>query len=112
MGQYHKLYNLTKKEMIHPREIGNGLKLTEQIGHDYSTSSALFLLVANSNGRGGGDAPPHPMIGRWAGDRIVVQGDYAVETDPGFTDREPRVIFEDISKEVWDMLETVFAETE
>ena len=73
MGQYHKVYNLDRKEFIHPHKIDCGLKLVEQMGFRGSIADALFLLVANSNGRGGGDVNDHPMIGRWAGDRIVVQ---------------------------------------
>ena len=104
MGQYHKLYNLDKKEYVHGRRIGNGLKLLEQIGHERSTSTALFLLIANSNGRGGGDAKPHPMIGRWAGDRILVQGDYAEASDPAYVSEDALEQFIDISKEVHELL--------
>jgi hypothetical protein len=81
MGQYHYIVNLTKKQFIHPHRIGSGLKLTEQIGWDASPSTALFLLVACSNGRGGGDVTHHPLVGHWAGDRIAIIGDYAQEGD-------------------------------
>jgi hypothetical protein len=104
MGQYHKTYNITKREFIHPHRINNGLKLMEQIGGAKSTADALFLLLANSNGRGGGDARPHPTIGRWAGDQIVVQGDYADEKDPAFISEEEREGYTDISGMVADML--------
>ena len=67
MGQYHTVFNTTKKECINAHGIDNGMKLLEQVGFDKSTSTALWLLLANSNGRGGGDAYDHPMIGRWAG---------------------------------------------
>jgi hypothetical protein len=105
MGQYHKTYNLDKREMISPHGIDNGAKLMEQVGWQGSTSTALFLLLANSNGRGGGDAPEHPLIGRWAGDRVVVQGDYAGKGDPAFIADEAR--FSDISAMVLDMLKVV-----
>ena len=108
MGQYHKVYNIDKKQFIHPHKIGHGLKLLEQVGFDKSASSALFLLLANSNGRGGGDASHHPLIGAWAGDRIVVQGDYARVTDPGYIADVDE--FEDISDNVGDMLGMVFYE--
>ena len=84
MGQYHKVYNIDKGEMINGHGINNGLKLIEQVGHDMSTSTALFLVLANSNGRGGGDVEDHYLIGSWAGDRIVIQGDYAEESDQGY----------------------------
>jgi hypothetical protein len=110
MGQYHKVYNTTKGEMIHPHEIGASLKLMEQCGpnDDCTTSDALFLLLANSNGRGGWDASTHPYIGRWAGDAIVVQGDYANPTDPGYVPEGVRTAYVDISPEVRDMLGKVF----
>ena len=104
MGQYHKLYNTDKKEFVHAHRIDNGLKLLEQVGFEKSTSTALFLLVANSNGRGGGDARHHPMIGRWAGDRIVVQGGYAEPTDQGFIPQDEADKYTDISADVLDLL--------
>jgi hypothetical protein len=104
MGQYHQLYNTDKKEFVHAHHIDNGLKLLEQVGFEKSTSTALFLLVANSNGRGGGDAKPHPMIGRWAGDRIVVQGDYADANDTGYISDDEIKKYTDISADVLDML--------
>ena len=104
MGQYHKVYNIDKGEYINGHGINNGLKLIEQVGHDMSTSTALFLLLANSNGRGGGDVDDHALIGKWAGDRIVIQGDYAEEGDKGFiSDREIEGYL-DISNDVLNML--------
>ena len=50
MGQYHILVNLTKKEFVYPHQIGNGLKLLEQVGFEYSTATALTMLIAASNG--------------------------------------------------------------
>lgn len=106
MGQYYEIYNLDKRELITPHSIGNGAKLIE-FGSSL-TSMALCLLLANSNGKGGGDIyidkeyglnlKPEPFTkekqvayealqsvsGRWAGDRIVIQGDYAKEGEPGF----------------------------
>jgi hypothetical protein len=43
-----------------------------------------MCLLANSNGRGGGDlCSENPIVGSWAGDRIVVAGDYAEIGDKG-----------------------------
>jgi hypothetical protein len=86
------------------------LKLLEQVGFEKSASTALFLLLANSNGRGGGDAKDHPMIGRWAGDRIVIQGDYAVSSDRAFISDEELETFTDISSDVKAMLDHEFTE--
>jgi hypothetical protein len=110
MGQYHKAYNATKKEFIHPHRIDNGLKLMEQVGFDKSTATALFLLLANSNGRGGGDAKVHPLIGHWAGDNIVIQGDYTEPTDAGHIDENTLGTFKDISAQVVEMLNNEFGE--
>lgn len=107
MGQYHEVYNLDKKERIHPHRIDNGLKLYEQVGHIASTSTALFALLANSNGRGGGDFPKHDLIGHWAGDRILVQGDYAEHKDNGYQPADYLEEFTDISEKVADMLKTI-----
>lgn len=112
MGQYHKLVNLDKKEYVHGHQLGTGLKLMEQVGFEKCAASALWLLVAASNGRGGGDAPDNPMIGRWAGDRIAVIGDYIEADDiPGI---DASAIYGaldeyvDISPNVKKLLEAVF----
>ena len=107
MGQYHQVYNLDKKEKIYGRTLDQGLKLMEQCGHQISTSTGVWLLLANSNGRGGGDALKHPLIGRWAGDRLVVQGDYANPDDQSYV--EDTASFTDISCEVNAMLEAEYS---
>lgn len=109
MGQYHMVVNLDKREYLNPHHLGCGLKLWEQLanGGIGGTGGALIVLLACSNGRGGGDfdtdtnwhgpergdlSGPGPMpddyptiarrtIGRWAGDRIAVVGDYAEDKD-------------------------------
>lgn len=85
MGQYWMPVNITKREYIEPHRLGVGMKLWEQVGIDHGTTTALFLLTtAMPEPRGGGDFEPHPAIGRWAGDRIAVVGDYAEDEDiPG-----------------------------
>lgn len=108
MGQYHKLYNIDKKEFVHGHRIDNGLKLMEQCGFDKATSTGLWLLLANSNGRGGGDALKHEFVGRWAGDRVVVQGDYAEPTDQGFLSDEETETYTDISQQVKEMLDAEY----
>lgn len=111
MGQYHKVYNIDKREFIHAHDIDNGLKLLEQCGpmDQPSTSDAVWLLLANSNGRGGGDAPDHPLIGSWAGDRLVVQGDYAVPTDTAYIE-DTESDFTNISAQVAELLSIAFDE--
>lgn len=127
MGQYHILINVDKKEYVHAHRIDNGLKLMEQCGFEKSTSTALWLLLACSNGRGGGDARRHPLIGTWAGDRIAVVGDYHTPDDiPGLNASELHKscypqrdedgnalgpsLFKDISLGVKQMLDAEFME--
>ena len=80
MGQYYHVVNLDKAQYIHPHRMGDGLKLLEFGSSGDGTMLALAVLLAEGNGRGGGDLySSNNIIGSWAGDRIVVAGDYADE---------------------------------
>jgi len=110
MGQYWLPVNLDKREFVNPHKLGAGLKLWEQLVNHPGTGAALIILTAAMpEPRGGGDldleknwhgperfpkhgAEPGPMpedypavakrtIGRWAGDRIALVGDYAHDSD-------------------------------
>ena len=111
MGQYWMVVNLDKKEYVNPHKLGAGLKLWEQLASLPGTGAALIVLcAAMPEQRGGGDfdltdnwhgpertfpehnCSPGPMpsdyqeiarqtIGRWAGDRIALVGDYATNGD-------------------------------
>jgi hypothetical protein len=84
MGQYHSIYNLDKQEVIHPHDIGLGAKQREHTGHTASLSDIMYVLTTCSPMRGGGDFWAEVMgdfIGRWAGDRVVVIGDYSEQSD-------------------------------
>lgn len=105
MGQYWMPVNLTKREFIAPHRLGTGLKLWEQLANSPGTGAALIVLcAAMPEPRGSGDfdldenwhgperdeAGPMPndypavakrTIGRWAGDRIALVGDYAKRGD-------------------------------
>lgn len=84
MGQYHLTVNLDKKEYLNPHTLGCGLKLWEHIANHPGVGAALIVLLAASNGRGGGDFrcdDPNGIIGRWAGDRIAIVGDYGELSD-------------------------------
>jgi hypothetical protein len=84
MGQYHSIYNLDKREVIHPHDIGLGAKQREHTGHEASLSDILYVLLTCSPMRGGGDFYAEVMkdfIGRWVGDKVVVIGDYSEQGD-------------------------------
>ena len=77
MGQYFILVNTSKRQLIRPHAFGDGAKLLE-LASGGLTLTALAVLLADGNGRGGGDVRSNdPIVGSWAGDRIVVSGDYA-----------------------------------
>ena len=76
-GQYFLVVNLDKSEFIHPHRVGSGLKLWEICANN--VSRLLPFLLRQSSEGGGGDyrgAFESEYAGRWAGDRIVVIGDY------------------------------------
>lgn len=82
MGQYHRLVNLDKQEIVHPYNLGLGAKQYEQTGENGSISDAIYLLVMTSPSRGGGDWEEFPKVsGRWVGDRVVIVGDYTEDKD-------------------------------
>jgi hypothetical protein len=108
MGQYHYLANFDRKEFIHPHVFGDGLKLMEFGASGGGTMLGLAALLAASNGpdgRGGGDLhvwdgealgyegrgvevdPERArwlmenIVGRWAGERVAIIGDYHEPTD-------------------------------
>ena len=99
MGQYHHVVNLDKRQYLNPNHLGDGLKLME-FGDGGATLTALAILLAQDNGRGLGDLhvampdtplehwekneyglkrvrTPHAhLVGSWAGNRIIIAGDY------------------------------------
>jgi hypothetical protein len=77
MGQYYKVVNIDKKEFLTPHTFGDGAKLMEFGSSGSGTMLALTVLLSSGNGRGGGDIDSNdPLVGFWAGDRIVIAGDY------------------------------------
>ena len=77
MGQYFHPVNLDKKEYLHPHKFDDGLKLLEFGCSADGTMTALAILLRRSSEGGGGDIHTQSdLIGSWAGDRIVIIGDY------------------------------------
>ncbi len=98
MDQYWLPVNLDKREFVNPHKLATGLKLWEQLANHPGTGAALIVLcAAMPEPRGGGDfgawegpvTPPaedcsenaRRIIGRWAGDRVALVGDYAEDND-------------------------------
>ena len=110
MGQYYKIVNIKKKQYISPYIFGDGSKLMEFSMSANGVLAGLAILLADGNGRGGGDLhSENDIVGSWAGDNIVVAGDYA---DAGKFVKEPEQNLyevassegEDISIKVLDAL--------
>jgi hypothetical protein len=86
MGQYHLLVNIDKREYLDPRSIALGVKQWEHQSHPQwtmagSVADAMYILTMTSPARGGGDMPATDISGRWAGDRVMVVGDYTEDED-------------------------------
>jgi len=78
MGQYYKVVNKTKKQYLCPWTFGNGAKLMEFVSDGTGVLQGLGILLAEGNGRGGGDLhSDNYLIGSWAGDEVFISGDYA-----------------------------------
>ena len=78
MGQYYKIVNIKKKQYISPHTFGDGSKLMEFSMSASGVLAGLAILLADGNGRGGGDLhSENDIVGSWAGDNIVIAGDYA-----------------------------------
>ena len=78
MGQYYKIVNVKKKQYLNPHAFGDGAKLMEFSMSASGVLAGLAILLADGNNRGGGDlCSENEIVGSWAGDNIVVAGDYA-----------------------------------
>jgi len=118
MGQYWVAVNLDKKEKIDARKLGCGLKLWEQVANQNPGAALIILCAALREERGGGDlsldsSVAKRTIGRWAGDRIALVGDYAKDTDLA-PEHEASKIYEaewtDISEDVLRVIEDELAD--
>ena len=102
MGQYYKIVNIKKKQYITPHTFGDGSKLMEFSMSANGVLAGLSILLADGNGRGGGDLhSENDIVGSWSGDNIVVAGDYA---DEGKFVKEPdQTLYEVASNEGEDI---------
>lgn len=112
MGQYYKIVNVKKRQYLNPHMFNDGMKLMEFGMSAGGTMTALAVLLADGNGRGGGDlGSENDIIGSWAGDPIVVAGDYADQGKFLPADKSEETLYsvcedegEDISAKVLDAL--------
>jgi hypothetical protein len=86
MGQYHILVNVDKREWVDPWDIALGSKQWEHTSGESwplvgSLADAMYILTMTSPARGGGDLPKVDISSRWAGDRVMIVGDYTEDED-------------------------------
>ncbi len=85
MGQYHHPVCIEMAEGLSPNAMDAGLKEGEQGFSRPSTPNVIVALVCARGGNMPADCAQSPLIGRWAGTRVLIQGDYAEDTDiPGW----------------------------
>lgn len=120
MGQYWTMKNLDKRQCVNTHVFGSGLKYLEQwFSGSLYTALTVLLTDMSSLGSGGGDFHLNdvpcvlkeyinPIIGSWAGDRIVFSGDYTEIAEYKEYDAQGDEVFDDISNRtalaIWTMV--------
>jgi len=104
MGQYFLVVNLDKKEYLHPHKLDCGLKLWEICANN-CLNILGFLLRKSSEGGGGDIQKDYKNAGRWAGDRLVVVGDYDGSKLYDKASKEFKEITDEIKKKWNDFIE-------
>src|SRR5205823_11880960 len=85
MGQYHRAVCIEAEEGLNPYTLGTGAKEGEQGFSRPAAPNAIVALVCARGGNQPADCSQSPLIGRWAGKRVLIQGDYAEDEDiPGW----------------------------
>lgn len=105
MGQYFYIVNEDKQEFLHPHKLGSGLKFWEILANRTPTCALGFMLFKSSPAEydnHAGTHVPYKHLGRWAGDRITIVGDY----DDSKLYNKAEESFTDISDEVRDEFNT------
>jgi hypothetical protein len=101
MGQYFIFVNLDKKEVYKPL----GRKLWEICANN--DAKILAFLLRKSSERGGGDIEKdYKYAGRWAGDRILVIGDYDESKLYDIAEKEYTDITKEATEEFNDFMGT------
>lgn len=79
MNQY-LFVNFDRKEYLRPQAFGEHADLKTVLSSYDGVLTGLAVLLADGNGRGGGDLrSEHPIIGTWAGERIALVDDQVTD---------------------------------
>ena len=77
MGQYFKIVNTDKREVVNPWDLSGTAKFWEWIWNPHVRVFPWLLRQSDEGGGGDIDTPAlYQTLGRWAGDRITLIGDY------------------------------------
>jgi len=111
MGQYYLIANKTKKQYLYPHVFNDGLKAWEIVANGETLKALGYLLIKSDCGDGGGDLKENPLVGYWAGDEIIIIGDYDSsklydEVSDTYTDISLTVISAMEKEDVFDKSET------
>jgi hypothetical protein len=112
MGQYFRVINKTKKELLNPHTFGSGLKIGEIISSRGEILQGLALLLAEGHIEYKDSIPkPSTIIGRWQGDKITILGDSAYDKEGNNiwdtmcdSKAELKKLWKDISSETYSVL--------
>ena len=77
MPEADQIVNISKREVVNPWDLGGVAKFWKWV--DKPQTGVFPWLLRQSNQGGGGDIDErdrYQTLGRWAGDRIVLIGDY------------------------------------
>lgn len=75
MGQYFLLVNKTKKQFMYGNAFGDGIKAKEILWNGTMLKALGFLLMKSDSGDNY-ELFSNPLCGYWAGDEILIIGDY------------------------------------
>jgi len=81
MGQYHRPVCIEAEEGLKAYDFDVGAKEGEIGFSRPSPVNAMVALVCARGGNMPADCSQSPLIGRWAGKRVLIQGDYAEDDD-------------------------------
>jgi hypothetical protein len=81
MGQYHTPVCIEAEEALDQYKVGCGAKEGEQGYTRPGVPAALVALLCARGGNRPADCSQSPLVGRWAGKRVLIQGDYVEDGD-------------------------------
>lgn len=82
MGQRYMMVNLSRKQFLSPQAFGDDGKLRALMHTGAGSMAALMLLLLSDRAKAA-LGTTRPLIGQWAGDRVMMTGDQAATQASG-----------------------------